>query len=379
MTAPSLHLELDRGTGTLKELGYFQRTKPALMRSTLWMSTIVFAILHGQAMAQCTPSSNATASLTLTGQPGGTENRSGLAFNPVLGLYYSVNAGSPSYPLDTYNEDGSLAATVISGFDYRGVWWEPTTQHLIGNGYATLGIFDQNLQVGTGLPLGTGTVVLTSNQPDVQSIGDLDTEANEILYYFAGSIHRYSASTNALLGTYAITGMPGGVGSLNSNTVMYIGCPGKEVALYDYVNRQVQYVNKSTGAYSGSTQLPSDAPQRASFGLSYANGSVWIYDQGAWHGYDLGLSLGIASQDHMAGPILWPNPAADRVQLDWSAAHGMISLAVIDMAGREVLRRSYNASTGPLSVDVSALPAGSYTVQVQATTGRSTRPLVVAR
>ena len=81
----------------------------------------------------------------------------------------------------------------------------------------------------------------------------------------------------------------------------------------------------------------------------------------------------------MAGPILWPNPAADRVQLDWSTAHGMISLVVIDMAGREVLRRSLNASTGPLSMDVSALPAGSYTVQVQATTGRSTRPLVVAR
>ena len=349
------------------------------MRLSNWMSIIAFVLLHGQAAAQCTPAATAIAGLTLLGQPGGTENRSGLAFNPQLGLYYSVNAGSANYPLDTYNEDGSLAATVISGFDYRGVWWEPTTSHLIGNGYATLGIFDQSLQVGTGLPLGTGTVVLTSNQPDVQSIGDLDTEANEILYYFAGSIHRYSASTNALLGTYAITGMPGGVGNLNSNTVMYIGCPGKEIALYDYLNRQVQYVNKSTGAYSGTTQLPSDAPQRASFGLSYANGSVWIYDQGAWHGYDLGLSLGIASQDNASEPILWPNPAADRVQLEWSAAHGMVSLAVIDMAGHEVMRRSYNASTGPLNLDVSALPAGSYTVQVQASAGRSTRPLVVAR
>ncbi|HRD54644.1 MAG TPA: hypothetical protein PKY96_18550, partial [Flavobacteriales bacterium] len=145
--------------------------------------------------------------LTLTGTVGGTENRSALAYNPLLGLYYSVNAGNADYPLDTYAEDGSLAGTVPSGFDYRGAWWDPGGARLLGNGFASLGIFEQDLQAGTGLPLGTGTVVLSGNQPDVQSIGDLDTDANEIIYYYLGSIHRYSAPTNELLGSYAVTGL----------------------------------------------------------------------------------------------------------------------------------------------------------------------------
>lgn len=349
------------------------------MQQCSLLFAIGLALMQVSSSAQCAPAASATASITLAGQPGGTENRSGLAFNPQLGFYYSVNAGSGNYPLDTYNEDGSLAATVISGFDYRGVWWEPTTSRLIGNGYATLGIFDQALAVGTGLPLGSGTVLFTGNQPDVQSIGDLDTDANEIIYYSADAIHRYSASTNAPLGTYAISGLPVATSNLNSNTVMYIGCPGIEIALYDFVNRQVLFVNKTTGAYSGATQLPVDAPQRASFGLSYANGKVWLYDQGFWRGYDLGFTLSVTETSNSSAVRMWPNPAADQVQLEWSAVRGRLELVIADMSGREVMREQFDGTAGIHGFDVSAVAPGSYCVQLRHGSILRSWPLVIAR
>lgn len=349
------------------------------MRHHAIFAALAFVQIHNSAVAQCTPAASAAPGLTLMGQPGGTENRSGLAFNPLLGLYYSVNAGNSSYPLDTYNEDGTLAATVASGFDYRGVWWEPTTSFLIGNGYSTMGIFNQALALGTGLPLGSGTVLFTGNQPDDQSIGDLDTDANEILYYNAGSIYRYNAATNVLISSHVIGALPVTPASINSNTVMYIGCPGRELALYDHVNRRVLYVSRSSWEYVGSTQLPLDAPQRASFGLSYANGSVWLYELGAWHGYDLGLSLGLVEPGRAPAMRMWPNPAADQVQLEWSGAQDRLVLAITDMAGREVMRHTFPGAAGTRHLEVSALTSGSYAVHALLGSVRRAWPLVIAR
>jgi len=331
------------------------------------------------AMAQCQPAATASLVLTLTGTVGGTENRSALAYNPLLGLYYSVNAGNADYPLDTYAEDGSLAGTVPSGFDYRGAWWDPGGARLLGNGFASLGIFEQDLQAGTGLPLGTGTVVLSGNQPDVQSIGDLDTDANEIIYYYLGSIHRYSAPTNELLGSYAVTGLPVPQASLNSNTVMYIGCQGNEIGLYDHVNRRILYVNKATGAYSGYTQLPANAPQRQSFGLSYANGIAWLFELGAWRGYDLGITLSVTEALSSSEMRMWPNPATDNVQLEWSAVRGRLELVVADMSGREVMREPFDGTAGIQGIDVSPLAPGSYCVQLRQGSILRSWPLVIAR
>ncbi|MBK8228343.1 MAG: T9SS type A sorting domain-containing protein [Flavobacteriales bacterium] len=328
--------------------------------------------------AQCVPATSTIQSMTLTATPQ-TENRSGLAFNPLLGLYYSVNAGSAGYPIDTYDEAGTLVSTVTSGFDYRGAWWDPIGQRLLGNGYNNLGIFEQDLDPVTGFPLGAGTVVLASSQPDAQSIGDLDPDASEIIYFFNGSIHRFDAATHAALGTTAITGLPVSLASINSNTVMYIGCIGYEYGLYDYANRRVLYVNKATGAYSGSTQLPANAPARSSFGLSYANGKVWLFEQGAWLGYDLGFSVGIGDAATQGSLQLWPNPAAGSIAIAADDGRPIAAVRITDLAGRVVLNAASARSSGPCSLDVSALPNGNYLVHATVTRADRVLPLVILR
>ncbi len=328
--------------------------------------------------AQCIPAASAVQSMTLTATPQ-TENRSGLAFNPLLGLYYSVNAGSANYPIDTYDEAGTLVSTVTSGFDYRGAWWDPIGQRLLGNGYNNLGIFEQNLDPVTGFPLGTGTVLLASNQPDAQSIGDLDPDASEIIYFFDGSIHRFDAATHAALGTTAITGLPVSLASINSNTVMYIGCTGYEYGLYDYSNRRVLYVNKVSGAYSGNTQLPANAPPRSSFGLSYANGKVWLFEQGVWLGYDLGFSLGVGDAANLGSLQLWPNPAAESITIAADDGGAIAAARITDLAGRTMLNVATARSSGSCVLDVSALPIGNYLVHATGARADRVLPLVIVR
>lgn len=305
--------------------------------------------------------SDAAEGITFTANPSSTNNRCGMAYNPEHDVYYSVNGGSSSYFLDTYNGIGTLISSIAQGFDYRGAWFDAVAGQFEGNGYFNDGIFVQDLNE-FGFPLGTGTVTLTGAQPAQNSVGDLDPDADEILYYDAGSIFRYSHETNALLGSYAVTGLPVVISNLNSNTVVYTGCPGNEIGLYDHVGRQLLFVDKSTGAYSGSCQLPLSAPDRSSFGMSYANGLLWLYQDLVWNSYQvIESSTGVEEEANASDISLHPNPATSMITVRGTKAP--LEMQVLDLRGREVpvpMQREGDA----LTLDIQALPAGTYAIRM---------------
>lgn len=76
---------------------------------------------------ECLVLENAEVGISLISSDGGTANRSAVAFNPNAELYYSVNAGSTVYPIDTYSIIGTRVNARPQGFDYRGAWWNPNT------------------------------------------------------------------------------------------------------------------------------------------------------------------------------------------------------------------------------------------------------------
>ena len=313
--------------------------------------------------SQCIADEVTAPSLTLfTTVQEGTNNRSGVVFNPLLGRYYSVNAGSSGYPLETYDEGGTLLNSVASGFDYRGAWWNPALSQFEGNGFDNAGIFVQNIDPVTGYALGTGTVVLNAAQPNAQSVGDLDTDADEIIYYSEGAIHRYARASNVFLGTYPITGLPVPTSSLNSNSVVYTGCPGSEIGVYDHENRRVLFVNKTTGAFSAQCQLPLNAPPRSTFGMSFANGLFWLFDNNQWQGYGVtDGSVGI-EEEAISSVSVFPNPTTDLLTVSWEGNGGPpAEVRILDMAGRMVLNTRSVADR--LVLDVQGLRPGAYLVQ----------------
>jgi hypothetical protein len=319
----------------------------------------LFFVLH--ASAQCVATS-AELDLTLTTTSGGTNNRSGVVFDPIRSRYYSVNAGSADYPVETYDASGTLLSSVPQGFDYRGAWWNPALSQFEGNGFANLGIFVQNVDPVTGHALGSGTVIFNGNQPNAQSVGDLDHDANEIIYYFSGAVHRYDRATNALLGTLPLSGLPVPFASLNSNSVIYTGCVGSEIGVYNFQDRRLLFIDKATGAFSGECQLPPNAPPRSSFGMSFANGLFWLYNDGQWFGYGiLSGGTGIAGSA-VDGVRLYPNPATSQVSVAWNtSADPRAEVRILDMLGRMV--HTARADRDVSVLDVAMLPAGAYVVQ----------------
>lgn len=254
--------------------------------SALCLLTLTFACLSGRLSAQCAPLSSATAGITLTFVQTNVYNCSGVAYNPSAGLYYGVRAGNPSLPLETWDASGTPKHQTSAGFDYRGMWWNPTTSQLEANGYNTLGIWKANLD-SNGYALKTGTTIFNSNQPHWQSCGDLDTDAYEIIYYYDGKIYRYNRSDNSLIGSYSLNGCPVSWLSVNTTTVVYTGCSGNEIGILDHVNKRLLYFDKSTGNYTSFSQLPASAPVNNAYRMSWANGLLWLFDPGTftWYSY----------------------------------------------------------------------------------------------
>lgn len=347
-------------------------------RYALSLLALSFLSLGRVAAQPCSILATAVTGPTLTSSIDSQTNRSAVAYNPDAGLYYSVDAGNPTFKIDTYNDSYVLVDTVAGGFDYRGCWWNAATEQLEGNGYASYGIFVQTLLSGTQYPAGSGTTIFTAAQPDDQSVGAFDPGANEIIYYFNNAIYRYARATNTYLGTTPITGLP--VASLNWTSIAFVGCPGHEIGIYDYVNKRLLFINKATGAYVGSSQLPAGAPARDAFGMSYSNGIFWLYDVATspyiWRGYQVvGTNVGI---EEAAAPTiaLHPNPALNVVNVDIT---GATRYNVHDMLGRTVRTGTVDAGARTFQLDVSGLGDGTYSMEAISASGIVQRTFMVAR
>lgn len=219
---------------------------------------------------------------------GGNTTRSGVAFDPNNELYFSVNAGTPTAPVETFASDGSDLASAIPYFDYRGVWWNPNSNQLEGNGYNSAGIVVQNVNA-SGYAIDTAFIQYSSNgQPNNQSNGEYDYDADEVIYYYNNSIYRYLRSNGTLISSSTISGLPAGA-ALNPNSVGYTGVTGMEYCVYDYANQAVHYINKATTAYVASTYLPGDAIAVNNWGQSFANNRLFLYNSGTstWKSYVL--------------------------------------------------------------------------------------------
>jgi len=231
-----------------------------------------------------------SASQNLTLQcVGGTDNRSSVAYNPNQQLYYSVIAGSEGYHIETYDQNGASLNSSLQGFDYRGVWWNPNTNQLEGNGYGSFGIWSQDLDANAH-PLPTGVNELSGvNGPNPQCAGDYDWNDNEIIYYYNGAIFRYDRTNHIQIGNQPVSNLPVAITNINKTNIIYTGIPGMEAGIYDYNNKALYFIDKSTGIYQTSCQLPVNAPSSNLFRLAFANNHLWLYDPSAseWKGYQI--------------------------------------------------------------------------------------------
>ncbi|MCC6372185.1 MAG: T9SS type A sorting domain-containing protein [Bacteroidia bacterium] len=319
-------------------------------------------LMFGTTTAQTTYTS-AISDITLQCS-GGTANRTGVAYNPCLNLYYSVNAGSGSYPIETFGPNGgsSLSSTSQTS-DYRGLWWNNVNNRLEGNTYNSGGVYSNTLNTN-GYATSTTTFVSSSTMPNAQSMGMAGIANNIIYYYNSGTVYRYNKTSNALISSNAISGLPVATSNLNSYGIIYTGFPGADVGVYDYINRAIYFLNSTTSAYTASCSLPTSAPNPSTFRMGFANNRFFLYDSGTsqWLGYPISngpsgpspTASVVASSASVCSGYSVTLTASGATSYTWSFG-GNSSSAVVNPTANTIYSVTATGSTGCTGVNTVAV------------------------
>jgi len=245
------------------------------------------------ALGQCSIKSSATSQTLSLSTTGSTAYS--VAYNPQLNLYYVLDGNR----IRTYNSSGSQLTNAFFS-NLVAIWWNPNTNQLEGKQWGTSGAIQSFSLNSSGYPTSSSNIVTgVTTSPSSSYTPAYNYNQNEIFYYFSGQIYRYSRATGAFLSSHSVTGLPTGL--LTNNTVVYTGCSGNEIGLYDRTNKRVLFINNSTFAFSGSSQLPSTASTPFSYGISYNNDRFWLSTGSIWNAYDV-LNFGLQTSN-ITGPF----------------------------------------------------------------------------
>ena len=145
---------------------------------------------------------------------------------------------------------------------------------------------------------------------------------------------------------------------------------------------QLVYAGNLGGDISG-LALSSNNPDNALTLLitSDGSGSCASGDASPILHWTVGCGLVGLQEASSASPVLFPQPCNDVLNVRWPLDHqGAVVLELIDVTGRAVLHeRSSAFPDGVHSIDVAALPTGSYVLRTVSAEGIFTAPVVIER
>ncbi len=212
-------------------------------------------------------------------------NGGGVAFVSKNKRYYAAFAGNKYFPLQAFDEKGKAVGEALKvNTDIRGLWYNPKTQELEANGFGKEPIV--RYVFNNGIPYETEILIEDLKKPDAQAVATLDNDSDEILMFHEGAIYRFNHKTGEALGDYVLKSMPESYG-INENVIAYTGIVGGEIALLDFQGKKVYLFQKNTGEFTGTIQLPAEAPTQRNFNFAFANRIIWLFDieKRAWQGF----------------------------------------------------------------------------------------------
>ncbi|MFY7840262.1 MAG: hypothetical protein ACOVP7_08290 [Lacibacter sp.] len=232
--------------------------------------------------------------------PSGGANAASVVYYPKTKKYYAAQAGNMNFPLVIFDEDGAVISDQeqTTMIDVRGLWYNPKTKDLEGNGYNDNGWFSYEMGKN-GIPEKVTVKKQGLSQPDANSAGVLNTDDNEVLFLSGLNIVCYNTdgtdkrktiqlhfgATSAADDTQlSITDFEN---SYNVRSLIYTGTKGAEIGLFNVAKKQVELYDIKTGYLKQMIKVPAEFTIETYFNFSYANGIYWLFDKNEryWYGY----------------------------------------------------------------------------------------------
>jgi len=223
-----------------------------------------------------------------------------VAWHPGQKKYYAVFAGNSAYPLGVFDATGRRLSSVeqTAMLDTRGLWYDPESKLIGGNGYDDYGWFSYELS-DKGMPTDYKEEQEGMNQPDKQSVGAYNSATKEVMFIYGGLLFKYDKDAELKDSLMIHWGRKKADGpgdnedpytsprDYNFTTVIYTGIKGQELGFLNITNKYVELYDINTGYLTKTLALPETSTPVASFNFAYANGIYWVFDMDAriWNGY----------------------------------------------------------------------------------------------
>jgi hypothetical protein len=222
-----------------------------------------------------------------------------VVWHPAQKKYYAAFAGNTGYPLGVFDKDGKLLSNedLTTMADTRGLWYNPDTKKVCGNGYDEFGWFAYKLDKD-GIPTEAEILFEGMFQPGDQSVGVYTTAQKQVLFLNNGMVHMYDGNAEARDSIIIHWGQKKDAeteghddmeAALNYNSLalVYTGIKGQELGFLNIADKQIELYNISTGYLAKSLPLPEDAAVESIFNFAYANGIYWLFniEERKWIGY----------------------------------------------------------------------------------------------
>ncbi len=248
--------------------------------------SLIFFLLIGLVSAQ-TPAGTLVKTIEYTFNQSDGTNACAVAWNPDSRIYITVIAGNESFPLEGFNTSAEMVFSAQAKFDYRGLWYNPATKQMEGNGAGEAGWTAFSLNANN-TPSSNMTLFVGQHQPDFQSVGAYNIDKKQVAFLNPDftTIQLYSRERPKKIKKINLKWGDVSTFGLNSNSLGYTGAKGFEYVLLDYVAGKLIFFN-TKGVISATRDIPEDAPLNDSFAFSFTNGHAFFYDKAArtWYGY----------------------------------------------------------------------------------------------
>ena len=233
---------------------------------------------------------------------GSGSNGGGVAWHVEQKKYYAAFAGNADFPLTVFDKTGKRLSGegLTTGFDVRGLWFDPTEKSIFGNAYGESGWFMLSLNED-GIPAASENVINEMIQPDNNSVGFVSISKNAICFLNGQEVKIYknqeevtaenvrlypglSKKPKVVKEDDDISTLPD---NYNSNVAVCTELPNAEFGLLNVSAMQIELYDKTTGLMTQILKLPTNAPANSLFNFSFANGIYWLFnkEQRKWFGY----------------------------------------------------------------------------------------------
>lgn len=250
--------------------------------------------------------SNSNGSRTITAEqvmkikiPEGGANGAAVIYHPKEKLYYAAQAGNESFPLIIFDSEGNIRSEEgqVTLIDVRGMWYNPKTKEIGGNGYKEFGWYRYELNKN-GLPEKIDVFKQGRYQPDDHSQGVLNTEENEVLFLDGFRLACYTTDGKNKNKTIELHIGQRSAGdeqinatvfeaNYNTRSVIYTEMKGSEIGLLNVKEKQVELYDIKSGYITKVVKLPFQFTAEKFFNFSYSNGIYWVFNKENrnWYGY----------------------------------------------------------------------------------------------